>query len=302
MSFKKLALAAVIAGLSGAAFATPAITLNPGAANGPQPTVNPGQGSFQTDSWHGDLRSTLDIDAKLGATTWKESGSIVFTEMKLNNVVVNSKVNNEFDLVNGEWDLYGVLLGTGTGFWVTPNIFFVTGFAGFTIDLYAVPGTGSVTFGNPSSGTDATGGVSGLVGAIALGTATIVSAGATTATINCGGVGVPPTGPACTGLSANFAFTPSSPDFVGVGGFFEAPVPFNITLEGAGSSTAGESIYGSQGAGWRIRTGAQGNAGSASTSFIYQSVPEPGMLSLAGLALVGAAVASRRKAKQPVAA
>jgi hypothetical protein len=278
-----VASAALFSGVSGA---TP-ITLNPDATNGGAGKVNAGQAAFSVDNILTTLSSVLDISSAVGAGTWNESGAIVFTNGTLNNVGVATQWNAL--LSSGVYDIYGVFLGGGSGSWVG-STFLVSTVSSFTIDLYAAPG-GMAAPGIPGSGIDATGGVTIGATDLLLGTATFSAIGGLTAATLFGN------GSASTALQAIFDFQPN-PGFSNTttplytDGFFAAPVPFEIGINGSGSSNVGQSTWAPNGAGVRITTGAQ-QFGTANLTFV--EVPTPGTLALVGLALTGMGVVARRR-------
>ncbi len=269
--------------------AMPSITVNPSAANGDaankQLDIPAGgqQGSYVVNSIQTTLASALDIAATAGATTWTESGALIFT-------TYNSAtfLNGNRAIGTGQYDVYGTFLGGGGGFWSTPTTFVVTSINSFTIQIWGSPQSGStLTYGNASSGTDASGGIGQGNKDFLLGTATFAgSFGGTGAQLGAGNN-------ATIQLTAQFNFTPASAAYTGIGGYFEAPIPFVVAFAGSASSNSGQSTYAALGSGYRIRTAAGGGA----TGNLTVTVPEPGMLSLVGISLLGLAGLARRRSK-----
>jgi hypothetical protein len=289
MQLKKFAsvIAAVgLLGLAGAANAAVTLTLNPSAGNGDpsKKTIYAGQSAFGVNSIQTTLSSQLDISTNSGSASWQEAGALVFTTY--NNATFAG--GNRF-YGGGNYDIYGLFSGQGGGLW-TGNNFDVNSISSFVINIYASPSAGSaISVSTPTSGTQANGGVTAGSADFLLGTATFAgSFGGTSAQIN--GLGG-----ATTQLTASFNFAPASASYVGLGGYFQAPIPFSITFNGSGSTNAGQSIYSIDGSGVHIQTLADG--GATGNLRPLTTVPEPGVLSLAAVGLLGLGFASRRKGR-----
>lgn len=289
MLSKKLSAAVLMAGLvgfSGAAFAGDTITLNPSATNSGAGAIYAGQGAFTVDNILGGMKSVLDISTTTGTGNWSESGSMIFQLGFLNNSAVSTGFNKSFG--SGAYDIYGIFTGSGSGAWVG-NKYTVDSVSSFSIKLYASTSTTSGSFGTASSGTDATGGVTQGGSDKYLGIATYYPS----FTDDIFAKVDPLSTSATTSLNARFMFAPNPTYTSGVGYFFEAPSPFNISIAGSGVANAGEATYATLGNGYRITTG-NNKMGSANLTFEHK-IPEPGVLSLAGLALLGLGVNSRRR-------
>lgn len=289
MNFKQASIAALSAaliGVSGVANAAIDVTFNPSAANNDaaNKTVFAGQGAFTWNSIQTSLASALDIAASAGSgVAWQESGHLI-----INSYNGGFQRGGNRTYGGGNYDVYGTFLGSGNGDWLA-NQFTVTSIGSFTIQLYASPATGTALTANTSAnGTQANGGITAGSKDFLLGTATFAgSFGGTNAQLGAAGS-------ATTQLTANFSFVPASNDYVGIGGFFEAPVPFVLELQASGSSNSAQSTWAPNGGGVRILTAA--GAGATGNIRAINEAPEPGALALVGIALAGLGFASRRKA------
>jgi hypothetical protein len=304
MQLKKLLSGALMASsllltatASNAAFT---ITFDPSAANGDaaNKTIYAAQGAFDLTSIQTTLSSQLDIFASSGNNVaWEESGSLFFVNYtNIGGVPLQSQRNGNRFYGGGSYDIYATFLGLGSGNWTIPGQFDVTSITSFDIQIWASPNTGSAATANtPTSGTDATGGVSAGSKDFLLGTAAFAGnlAGAQ-AKIGSGSPFCDNTNfqnnCASTTLVASFDFVPASNDYEGIGGFLRSPTPFEITFSGSGSSNLGQSFWGTFGDsdGIRITTawdsGATGNLTPSGLS-----VPEPGTVFLLGASMLGLA-------------
>lgn len=287
MKLQKLSAALLVAGLTafGSAYAVPTITLNPSASNGGTGLCDALQidcaggngqaGAYVVSSIQTSLASFLNISSTAGAASWTETGALIFNTYNGGNQRNGGRGLGS----GGDYDIYGLFSGAGGGFW-TGNQFNVTTIGFFTIDLYASPELGS-------SITQVTGGVTQGSKDFILGTATFSgSFGGTNAQLSL------TDNTATTQLTAEFTFAPASPAYTALGGFFQAPDPFNVSFNGSGSSNSGQSTYASDGSGGVIITSGNGATGNLTP---LNKVPEPGSLALVSVALLGAGMAARRK-------
>lgn len=291
MSIRKFALAAVAAGamlVSGAASAALIATLNPMAANVPC-TIVVGVGpcvlsattaAFQAVGFASDLSSTLTIATNTGVSSYMETGSIEISDFKTGVGNANA-LSNVGTNVGNLYRIFGSFTLTGLGSW-GPSSPFVNQFS-------AAPGTSTFVldlFGKANGGPT-----------FRLGTATLNNASPQVAfAISFGSVATGSTGSALTSLTAGLHFVPAV-GAEGAGGFFQAPTPFDIDLAvgNAGGNTLNTGYSVSAGGVVTYVTPLPGaNQGTANVTF-QNHVPEPGALALVGLALIGAAVAGRRK-------
>ncbi|MEI7785656.1 MAG: hypothetical protein WCK08_14800 [Betaproteobacteria bacterium] len=294
MSLSKLSISSLAAGVllsTSVAMAAPtAITLNPQATNGGAGAVSSTTSAYQVDNILGTLGSVLSIGG-FGTTApaaWSEVGQLVFTNGLLNSNPVLTGFNKVYG--TGTYDIFGNFSGAGFGAWGTgfaAKTFLVGSIASFDIDLYAQ--VGGLNAANISSG-----GITLNANSIKLGKASFQSfAGITSASLLSGST----SGSASTNLVADFSFIPEA-GFANTSsytdGFFAAPIPFSLTINTSGSSNSGQSNYSRVGSNVTITTGAT-KVGTTNLTFATQAVPEPGALSLAAIALLGAAYASKRK-------
>ena len=295
MQLKKLSAVVMAAGLLSLAGVTNAqtITLAPSALNTGGPggqicTSCTGDGLSATvvSSIQTTLSSQLDINAPTGTTNWQESGALVFTTY---NSASFLEGNRFYSGGSGKYDVYGIFLGSGAGIW-TANQFNVNSISSFTIQIYASPTPGTtISVATPTSGTQVNGGVTAGGMDFLLGTATFAgSFGGTNAQLGLSGF-------ATEQLTATFNFAAASVNYTGPTGYFQAPYPFVVSFNGSGSSNQGQSTYTTDGSGVHIYTGAHSGA-TGNLTPITRAVPEPGALSLVGIALFGLAAVSRRKA------
>jgi hypothetical protein len=273
MYTKKLISAAMMTGtlvLSGVAGAA-TVTLDP-QNNGIDPLVGP----FQTTG--GTLQlgtptapSTLTIAGNSGVQGFTESGTIY----------INTFTNGSSTTVGaGNYSIFGTYTLSGVGDWVLPTQFTAsqTGLI-FNLSLSAVTSTSAV---------------------VPLGTASLVGDPTNFAFALLGGLPTDGTsGPANTDFAAVLGFNPD-PGTTGPTGFFQLPVPFDIDINvGSLGGNTGNTLYSVSSTGVvTVVTPTAGESPSTGNfTFTPLAVPEPDALSLAGIALVGLAVVSRRKGK-----
>ena len=285
MSIRKFALAAVAAGamlVSGAASAALSATLNPMAQNGlgAAGVLSATTAAFQAVGFASDLSSTLTIATNTGVSSYMETGSIEISDFKTGVGNANA-LSNVGTNVGNLYRIFGNFTLTGLGGWTGSQFTAAPGTNTFTLNL----------FGKANAGA-----------AFSLGTATLNNASPSLAfAIAFGSVAPGSFGTALTSLTAGLHFVPAS-GTEGAGGFFQAPSPFDIDLAvgNAGGNQLNTGYSVSAGGVVTYVTPIPGtNQGTANVTF-SNHVPEPGALALVGLALVGAAVAGRRKAAAQV--
>lgn len=275
MSSKFLASALFVSGsllAAGVATAATTVTLNPSGANNGAISADP---AFGTVGLQANLYTTLVIDSNSGSDVpFTETGLIDVTSFQdssanpvVSGVGVNYKIKGSFTFSGtGDW--------TGSQYTADPGGSFL-----MSLDAYTM---GDVLIKN-------------------LGSSTIVPGPSLAFAIAFGSVAAGSSGAALTSLTALLDLTPAAGE-TGPGGFFEAPVPFYIDLAvgnaGGNPLNTGYSVS-AGGVVTFINPTPGENAGTANVTF-QSRVPEPGMLSLAGIALLGLAAFSRRKGRVEV--
>lgn len=288
MSAKKLftgAIAAVALSAASMSFATTVVTLNPSAPNGLGAAGVLGTSTGFTATG-GTLElgkigtpAVLSIANNTGITTFSETGRIFLTSF--NNVAFPSAPGVPGTGLLSQYNVYIDFTLTGGGQWIASNTFSAApGSLNFSATMYGddVGANGPVTLGSMSL----LGSATSFALAFTSGSAAVTSSAGTANTV----------------FSATLGFSPQA-GTTGVGGFFEAPSPFAVDIAvGSIGGNNGNTNYTVSSTGVvTITTPTQGSASTGNFTFVAQ-VPEPGALSLVGLALCGVAVASRRQAKK----
>jgi prepilin-type processing-associated H-X9-DG protein len=265
--------------LASAAQAVPiTATLNPQANNGGLGVLNPAVAAFQAAGFASALQTTMTINANSGNNVaFTETGRFDITSF-FNSANVQTAV---LPAVGAGWGVYGLLNVSGTGNWAgttyTANSASLS--LGFTLFGHKQTGGADFVLGTGSLDTS----FPSLLFAIAFGS---VAPGAA--------------GTALTSMSASAAFTPAV-GTVGAGGFFQAPNPFNIDLSfnNAGGNTPNTGYSVSNTGVVTIITPTPGsNGGTANVTFVdgqISSVPEPDVVALWSIALMGLAFVGKRR-------
>jgi len=276
MKFKSLIAAAAISssliGVTTVAHAAATVTFSPTATNGGAGAIGT-VGDFSAVGFQSNLASTLVISGNSGTVSYSETGLITITSFR---DASNSEVTSG---VNSDYTLKAAFTLTGTGTWSGSTFAANPLTTAFGVDIWA----NGVTTGD-------------LIGTAALDPTRPQVAFA----IAFGSVAPGASGSALTSLTASLAFTPTA-GYEGAGGFFQT-TPLNLVLAvgnaGGNTQNTGYTVDAAGNVSFILPVGTA-NEGTANVTFERQTVPEPGMLSLAGIALVGAAIAGRRR-KVPV--
>lgn len=279
MSPKKLFSAMLVSSSLLAGVAHADVTLNPSATNGGAGALS-GDAAFQAAGFQSNMYSSLVISGNSGS-------NVAINEVGY--IDVTSFINGSQQTVNSgvftNYKIRGDFTISGTGNWSGNTITANTAGLNFSVVLTADPGG------------------DGVGPFVNLGTATLAPGPAIAFAIAFGSLNPGDSGLALTSLSALMNFTPA-PGTEGIGGFFEAPNPFNIALSiGNAGGNAFNTGYSVDAAGnvTFVNPLPGTNPGTANVTFV-QAVPEPGVLSLAAVALIGFGVATRRGKKNQAAA
>ncbi len=267
--------------LASAAQAVPiTATLNPQANNGGLGVLNAGVAAFQAVGFQSNLATTMTINANAGSNVaFTETGRFDVTSF-VNSANVATAI---LPAVGAGWGVYGLLNVSGTGNWTGTQ--YTANSAGLSLGITLL-------------GHKQTGGADIVLGTGSLDTSfpTLLFA------IAFGSVANGASGTALTSMSANAAFTPAV-GTVGAGGFFQAPNPFNIDLSfnNAGGNTLNTGYSVSNTGVVTITTPTPGsNPGTANVTFVdgqISSIPEPDVVALWSIALMGLAFVGKRRRK-----
>lgn len=278
MSPKKLLSAALVAStllVSGVASAATLVTFNPTALNGGAGQLSTNDPNFQAVGFQSNLSSSLVINSNGGSNVgFLETGTIDITSFVDASNTATALLN-----AGSDYHIFGNFTISGTGNWTGTT--YTANQAGLSLVVNLIGDPGAIGGGDTFS----------------LGTATLAPGPALAFAIAFGSVANGASGAAVTSLTADLNFTPAA-GTTGIGGFFEAPDPLNLRLSvgNAGGNIQNTAYSVSAGGVVTFTTPIPGtNAGTANVTFVNQTVPEPGALSLAGLALLGVAFARKRK-------
>ncbi len=238
--------------------------------------------NFSAVGFQSDMSSTFTIGGVAGVAPVTETGFINITSFQ--NAVPATVISG----VNSDYTLGATFTLTGTGLWAGNIINLNPVGASLNVNLYA-----NGAQNNPATGT--------LIGTASLDASQPSIAFAAVF----GSLANGASGAALTSLTASLIFNPvlayTGPG--ATGGFFQAPFPLMIDLAigNAGGNTL-NTTYSVAGGVVTILNPPPGNANMGTANVTFQSIPEPGALSLVGLALVGLGVVGRRKTKAAVTA
>lgn len=283
ISKKSISAAFAIGALAVSGLASAAVvTLNPTNTNGGAGAIDPGVAAFATTGGVLSLGTSTNPSVLTVSTAWSgaptnatasEAGRIFIQPTAAQNALYGFTNGSSSSPVGlGNYSIYADFTATGAGTWLAPTYFQI--FSGLTVNatFHAVR----------SDNVD-----------VVLGTASLVSSANNFANLTLANSG----DAANTVLSAILAFTPAA-GYSGPNGFFQAPDPFNININiGSVGGNPGNTTYVIDGSGQVVVSTPKAGESPSTGNFTFTTaVPEPGALSLAGLALLAVGLSSRRKA------
>ena len=292
LTFKRLAVISAFlgAGIIGANASATIVTLDPAATNGGAGQLSATNGPFTTDKATTNFGSFLTINSLPGAV-----GPVTATETGFFDINQFSITPNSTSGLHSNYFIYATFTISTTGIWAGTTFIGSPGATTVTATVHGSPGNQTASglqYCNPTSGTFGicTPGSSDFI----LGTASLntgITASATTTGTS--------SGLAAESFDAILNFLPAA-GTTGLSGFWQSPIPFNVTLNTSATGNAGSpgTTYTTSGGKTFILTSVTAGTnpiGAGSGNIIFQSVvPEPGTLALVGLAILALGVVPLR--------